>query len=228
MLAVDVGRLRPSMEAGDMEIHVANRGSTPRARRSLTALVLSVAVAVVLAGCGAAGGVREAMGQAMESAGLKQAVPKEHVVPLRLYAADNLNAGSGTRPLALVVRVYQLKGLQRFEQAPFDAFLDEDAERAALGNDLVAANEVLLTPGQRYELQERMAADASHIGIVALFRAPASSRWRFAFDSRKAVAEGITVGLHACALTTTSAALQTQLASEAHALSSVNCAGKRR
>lgn len=211
-----------------MRIHVADRVRFLRIRVPRIPLVLAVVLALGGAGCASSGGIGGTVDKAMQSVGLKQAVPKEHTVPLRLYAADNLNAGAGTRPLALVVRVYQLRGLQRFEQAPFDAFLDEDAERAALGSDLVVANEVLLTPGQRHEFQERVAADASHLGVVALFRSPASSRWRFAFDSRKAAAEGITVGLHACALTTTSAALETRLASEAHALSAVNCAGKRR
>lgn len=204
-------------------------GRMARSSRAVCALALVAALAA--GGCASTGGVGEAVGKALGSMGLGSAelkAPKEHVVPLRLYAADNLNAGSSSRPLALVVRVYQLRSLQRFEQAPFDAFLDEKSEQAALGPDLVAANEVLLTPGQRHELREPMAADATHLGVVALFRSPAASRWRFSFDSRVAAADGITMGLHACALTTTSAALQTRLATEPHVLSSVNCNAKRR
>lgn len=203
----------------------------PPMRHRAPYLAATALLALLAGGCASSGGVGKVVGKAMESVGLKAStpeVPQAHTVPLRLYAADNLNSGSGTRPLALVVRVYQLRSLQRFEQAPFDAFLDENAERAALGNDLVAANEVLLTPGQRHEVQEKVSADAGHLGVVALFRSPAGSRWRYVFDSRKAVKDGITVGLHACAMTTTSTALETQLASEPHALSSVNCASRRR
>ncbi|MFC3552420.1 type VI secretion system lipoprotein TssJ [Lysobacter cavernae] len=207
------------------------RACPPPARRGL-ALALLASLVLAGSGCASSGGVGKAVGKALETVGLKApappAPPQEHSVPLRLYAADNLNAGGEKRPLALVVRVYQLRAIQRFEQAPFDAFLDEKAEAAALGTDLVSASEILLTPGQRHEVIEKVAAEASHLGIVALFRAPTTSRWRFAFDSRKAVKDGITVGLHACAMTTTSTALETPLASESHSLSSVNCApGKR-
>lgn len=214
-----------------MDSQAGRRVPLSRARPSRVVPFAALLCAATLAGCASSGGVGGVVGKAMESVGLKApspSIPKEHTVPLRLYAAANLNAGSGTRPLALVVRVYQLRNTQRFEQAAFAAFLDEKSEQAALGSDLVTANEVLLTPGQRHEVQETVAADARYIGVVALFRAPAASRWRFSFDSRKATVDGITVGLHACAMTTTSPALETQLASEPHALSSTNCAVGRR
>lgn len=213
-----------------MDRQPARRARWAPYRPSGLAWALVTGLALAATGCASSGGLGKAMGKALETVGLKAPAPeqpREHTVPLRLYAAENLNAGHERRPLALVVRVYQLRNLQRFEQAPFDAFLDENAERAALGSDLVSASEILLTPGQRHEVQEKVAADGSHLGVVALFRSPAASRWRFAFDSRKAAKDGITIGLHACAMTTTSAALETQLASEPHALSSVNCAGKR-
>lgn len=194
-------------------------------------LVMLPLLGVLSTGCATSAGIGTVVEKAMASTGLRAPradAPQEHVVPMRLYSAENLNSGAGTRSLALVVRVYQLRSLQRFEQAPLDAFLDEAAERAALGEELVSATEVLLTPGQRHEFEERVAAGANHLGVVALFRAPAGNRWRFAFDSRKAVRDGITIGLHACAMTTTSTALLTSLASEPHSLSSVNCAAKRR
>lgn len=198
----------------------------PRQRRRLAAVLLSGLV-LAAGGCASTGGV---VGKTLELVGLKapaDPAPKEKVVPLRLYAGDNLNAGKDKRGLALVVRVYQLRSPQRFEQASFDAFLDEAHEQAALGDDLLGATEILLMPGQRHEVLERVAAEGSYLGVVALFRSPAATRWRFAFDAGAASKEGITLGLHACAMTTTSAALVTTLASEPHSLSSVNCAGKR-
>lgn len=196
-------------------------------RGSRRAAFVLAGLTLLAGGCASQGGVGGMVGKTLEAVGLKAQGNREQMVPLRLYAGDNLNAGKDKRGLALVVRVYQLRAAQRFEQAPFDSFLDEASERAALGDDLIKATEILLLPGQRHELVERVAADGSQIGMVALFRAPASNRWRFAFDTRKAAKEGITLGLHACAMTTTSAALVTTLASEPHSLSSVNCATKR-
>ncbi|QQQ00755.1 type VI secretion system lipoprotein TssJ [Lysobacter enzymogenes] len=191
-------------------------------------LVFALGFALAAGGCSAPGGVKQAMGKSMEAFGLKKpAAPDpnvEYSVPLRLYAGENLNAGAEKKSLALVVRIYQLKDIQRFEQAPFEAFLDEKREKEALGGDLIEVNEILMTPGQRHEVQQKMPGAASHLGVVALFRSPATSRWRFSFEGRKAVKDGITIGLHACAMTATdTAALTTVLSSPANSLSSTNC-----
>lgn len=63
--------------------------------------------------------------------------------------------------------------------------------------------EVLLVPGQRYEVLEKVSGEAYFIGVVALFRAPAARRWRATFAAADAERGGITVGLHACALSVT-------------------------
>lgn len=182
--------------------------------RQIAYAVLCSVLVLPLAGCG----------KAMELAGLKTPQPKERVVPLELLAAQNLNAGNGTKGLALVVKVYQLKSTTAFDQAPYSAFLDENSEKAALGSDLVKTTEILVMPGQDHELVERVAPDAGQIGIVALFRTPAAVRWRFTFDTKKAAKSGIRLGLHACAMTTTSGdALTTKLATEVHSLSGATC-----
>lgn len=204
----------------------------PAGFRTLAPALLAAA-ALLGAGCSAPDGVKEAMGKSMEAFGLKKPsapdINTEYSVPLRLYAGDNLNAGTEKKALALVVRIYQLKDTQRFEQAPFEAFLDEAREKEALGSDLIEVNEILMTPGQRHEVQQKLPGSASHLGVVALFRSPAASRWRFSFDSRKAIKDGITIGLHACAMTATDTpALTTTLSSAANSLSSVNCTKPRR
>ena len=39
-----------------------------------------------------------------------------------------------------------------------------------------------------------------YIGVVALFRAPAPQRWKYAFSAEAAQKTGITLGAHACSL----------------------------
>ena len=171
----------------------------------------------------------KAVNRTLESVGLREIDHDERAgirtVPLRLYAGDNLNAGSGGRGLATVVKVYHLRGTQRFEQAPFDALMDEAAGQAALGNELVEAREIVLTPGMREQLDERLSPGTTHVAVVALFRSPAANRWRFAFDARQRgiEREGITVGLHACALTSGSQALASDVPGDPSSLVGVRC-----
>jgi type VI secretion system protein VasD len=162
----------------------------------------------------------------MQAVGLaRKAVPKptEQQLPLRIFTASNLNAGPGSKALALVVKVYHLRSLDRFQQTPFDAFLDKDKTRAALGDDLIDGREMLLLPDQHYVSTEHMPLDTRYLGFVALFRAPAAQRWRFAYDVKRSTAGGITLGVHACAMSSTDGALVTELPDDPGSLASVHC-----
>lgn len=187
-------------------------------------LLLVTAACLAISGCASQGaGVKQAFGKTLQAVGLKQGEAQSGELPIRLYAGDNLNTADDGRAAALVVRVYQLRNAKRFNEAAFDVFLDERREHDVLGDDLVSVTEFLLTPGKRHEVLEALADDGNHIGVVALFRAPAPTRWRFTFDTGQTSAEGITVGLHGCAMTTASAGLITKLSTPAHSLSSSRC-----
>lgn len=196
-----------------------------RARAGTRSLMLLATLACAgLAGCGAGNNVRIAFDTTLQKVGLRQPEPEARQVHVRLHAGENLNAGTGTRPLSLVVRVYQLRDRTRFEQAPFEVFVDEQREIDVLGGDVLAVTEFLLAPGQRHEVLEQLPAQGRHLGVVALFRQPAAVRWRLTFDPAAGAKDGITIGLHACAMTTSSlGALQTALAGEAHSLSGSRC-----
>jgi len=189
---------------------------------------MAMLLAIGLAGCASNGGIGKAVNRTLESIGIKDGdgKPEERAIPLRLYAGDNLNAGNGDRALAAVVKDYHLRDANRFERAPFDAFLDETREREVLADDLISVSEIVLTPGAQHEIDERLGPDANVIGVVALFRAPAANRWRLAFDSRhkRVEKDGITIGVHACALSTSSASLVSRVAGNASSLASAKCA----
>ena len=169
-------------------------------------LPLLLLVALPLAGC-AGGAIGTLANAALQMAGvakppaeLPDAQKPPRNVSIRLHAAQRLNTDAEGRPLALVARIYKLRQSAAFEQAPYDSFLDAQKEKTALGADLMEVREVLLVPGQRYEVQEKVSKEAYFIGVVALFRAPAAQRWRATFAAADAERAGITVGLHACAL----------------------------
>ncbi|MFC5547628.1 type VI secretion system lipoprotein TssJ [Massilia aerilata] len=148
----------------------------------------------------------------LEAAGLRKPPPLPEAqlgprsVALRLHAAKRLNVDAHGQPLALLVRVYKLRQRTAFEQAPYAAFLSPQTEREALGADLLEVRELTLMPGQQLELNEKLAREAGWLGVVALFHAPPAQGWRLAFAAPEAEKTGVTIGLHACAMSSASSA----------------------
>ncbi len=186
-------------------------------RAVLPAIVLAAFAS--LAGCASpegGGGGSKAGGGLLDSAlgvvGLQRAQDKPREMPLelpvkaapkltlRIHAGQVLNTDASGRSLALITKIYKLKEREAFLQAPYDAFTDRATEKAALGDDLIEVKEVLLKPGGRHEAVQALSTDTRYIAVVALLRAPAEQRWRFLFDARASISDGITVGAHACAL----------------------------
>jgi type VI secretion system protein VasD len=180
-------------------------------KRGIVTMAWGLAIALHLGGC--AGGGNGTGGGALAALGLRKPAPVPEAllgprnVALHLHAAPRLNVDARGRPLALLVRVYKLRQRSAFEQAPYAAFLSAQTERDALGADLVEVKEITLVPGQRLDLKEQVTRDAAWLGVVALFHAPAERRWRVAFAAADAEQGGVTLGLHACALSVGSGAL---------------------
>ncbi len=179
-------------------------------RGSLASLLLAVCTGL----CGCASTNREGgiLDKAMQLVGLSNppqnmgpdmpalAAQKSAQVTLRIHAGDILNTDSKGQSLSLVARIYKLRAHAAFVQAPYDAFKEEGRGSSTLGNDVVEMREIVLTPGQKYEMVETMAPEATHIAVVGLLRAPDPRRWKFVFDARDAARTGITIGAHGCAL----------------------------
>lgn len=126
--------------------------------------------------------------------------PQPRKVTLRIHAGEKLNVNNELRSLSVVLRIYKLRRLESFSSAPYSAFGQPAAETATFGGDVVETREVVLTPGQRHEVIETLPPEAGYLGVVALFRSPAESRWRFAFETRAAARTGVTLGVHGCAM----------------------------
>jgi type VI secretion system protein VasD len=148
---------------------------------------------------------------------------ESYSVPLRLHAGANLNQDKYEQPLAQVIKIYHLRSTERFEQTPFNSFLNTKEEEIALGTDLLDSRELLLVPGQHYETQENVSSEAQYIGVVAFFRQPAHQRWRFVYSTKDSELTGITLGIHACAMTSTQGALVSKITGNPESLVSVNC-----
>ena len=125
--------------------------------------------------------------------------PPRNVV-VHLHAAPRLNVDARGQSLALLVKIYKLRQRGAFDQAPYAVFLSPQRERDALGADLAEVREVTLVPGQHLDVSDRLARDTPWLGIVALFHAPVGNAWRTVIPAADAEGAGVTIGLHACAL----------------------------
>jgi type VI secretion system protein VasD len=184
----------------------------PRRLTHATALCAILA----LTGCETASKLGEGLGnmgdKALETIGFKKPeVPQAPELPesakparsmkLRLAASDSLNVDAAGRSLSLVVRIYKLRGTTAFLNAPYETFGNGAKEKEALADELIESREIVLLPGQQHQISERWAREATHVGVVALFRAPAPQRWRYAFELETfRLDQGFVLGAHACTL----------------------------
>ncbi|MEN4922153.1 type VI secretion system lipoprotein TssJ [Achromobacter spanius] len=169
----------------------------------LFAVTLSLLASAAVTGCAAVsaiGAVAGLTGNAMEMAGLKKPENAPVEVKLAIHAGENLNAGGG-QAMAVVTKIYYLKNPEQFQRAPLTQLIDTAGEKAALGESLLGARELTLTPGQRYETVEKVPKQADYIAVAGLFYAPAPMRWKYVFKVEDAEDSGIVLGAHACALT---------------------------
>lgn len=158
-----------------------------------------VTALLLLAGC-AGNGALEAIGLARPRTELADAQKPPRTIAIRMHASKTLNTDAAGRPLALVAKIYKLRQRSAFEQAPYAAFLDPRREHEVFGADLIEVKEVVLVPGQRYEVLEKVTREAGYVGVVALFNSPAPGRWRIAFSAPAAEQSGLVIGAHGCAL----------------------------
>jgi type VI secretion system protein VasD len=186
--------------------------------------------ALILAACG--GAVQTASGKAAEIAlsaiGVKapesvNGKSRPTIVPVRITAATDMNADESGQGLSMVVRLYHLKSNNSFLMAPYSAFGHPDKEKQAIGDDLIEAREMVVSPGQTIESKERLTDDAAYLGLAALFRTPSAQRWRFAFAASDAQRSGVVIGLHACAMTAIGTAPTGKRAGETASLSPARC-----
>ncbi len=137
-------------------------------------------VATLIAGCG--------VGQAMKDSTVEAAkwafTTQVKTMNLDLVSRSSLNASGDGQSLSTVVRVYQLKTRQAFEQLSYEQLQTDDLE--SLKPDLLASRNVVLRPNASVSLAEPMHADAEYVGVVALFRSPDKAAvWRLAVPKKQ-------------------------------------------
>ena len=160
-----------------------------------------------------------AVGMVLEAAGVtkkESGDPSKSIkdLSIRIFAGDQLNLTSSGKPLSLVVKIYVLRSPERLKSLTYPQINSTEGEKEALGEELISVREIILLPGKSYDAVLKVPGDATTIGVVGMFRAPYSSRWKLAFDSKQSFETGITIGAHACALSASKGVLVTEISPE--------------
>lgn len=191
--------------------------------------MLLLASCLLLTGCSAAVKVAADVlaEKALGAIGIKVENPNAprpvKTVQLRLETAQDMNAGDDGQGLSTVFRVYKLKDQNAFMATPYSAFGNPEREKSAFGQDLLEVREMILSPGEILDLKEKVPPDSGYLGTVALYRQPSPQRWRFVFAAADSEKTGITLGLHACAMTATTTPPVGMTLNESALLSSARC-----
>ena len=102
--------------------------------------------------------------------------PKPTVLQISLAVDLNTNPDARGRASPVVARLLELKSLAAFQSTDFFSLFDH--ERDALGNDLVAKEELLLKPGDSQQFTRELQPDTRFVAVLAAYRDIERSRWR--------------------------------------------------
>ena len=98
------------------------------------------------------------------------------MVELSFSASSDVNPDPSDRASPIIVRYYQLAGTSAFEKA--DYFQIHDKEGALLGPDLIAREEVPLTPGASQTASFEAKPTTKFLGVIASYRDIDNAVWR--------------------------------------------------
>ena len=105
---------------------------------------------------------------------------KTTALEFAIEADQEINVNANGDPSPIVIRVYELKAKNTFEQASFFELLDGDT--AKLGADLVAKREFEVKPGEKSSFTRESPAEAKHVAVIAGFRQIEAAQWRSIVD----------------------------------------------
>lgn len=95
---------------------------------------------------------------------------------LTLQAQKAINQDRYQHSLPVVLRVYQLKDKSRFSQSDFFTLWKDD--HRALGPDLLAVDELTVSPGMHVSTQLSREDNAQYLAVMGLFQRPHPVYWR--------------------------------------------------
>lgn len=93
-----------------------------------------------------------------------------------LIAADDLNPSASNRPSPLPLRIFELKAVTAFNKADFLPLYQSELQ--ALGDELLAREELVLSPGETRAMQKVLHPETRFIGVFGAYRSFERAVWR--------------------------------------------------
>ena len=133
-------------------------------------IFFSLLLCAVITGCGATKGVVDkAFGDDP---------PK---VVIRIKTDSDVNPDRTGRASPIVLRIYELKSDDIFNNADFFALYEEDA--TIRGDDMNAREEMEIPPDELIEIEKELDMEVRHIGVMAAYRELDNAVWRGSIDT---------------------------------------------
>ena len=102
--------------------------------------------------------------------------PEDVVIKGTLQATETVNPDAQGRPSPIVVKVFQLKARDKFELADFFALFD--SAEATLGADVLAVEDVMMTPGEVRPYEGAFDPTTRYVGVIGAYRDINQAQWR--------------------------------------------------
>jgi type VI secretion system protein VasD len=102
--------------------------------------------------------------------------PPPTLINVEIVASAQVNPDGSGRPSPIVVRLYELKGLTRFNATDFYSLYSDD--EAQIGGDLGKREQFILRPGSQKNYSHETPADTQYLGVIAAYRNIDRAVWR--------------------------------------------------
>jgi type VI secretion system protein VasD len=145
-----------------------------------TQLAAAACAILTFAGCG--------VGQAVKSGTVDAAkwafTTQVKTMNLDFVSRSSSNTSGTGQSLSTVVRIYQLKTPQAFDQLDYAQLQTNDMD--ALKADLLGSTDLVLRPNANASISEPMSDDAEYVGIVAFFRDDGKdAKWKLVLPKKQ-------------------------------------------
>lgn len=100
----------------------------------------------------------------------------ETKIQVNISVGNLVNPDVNGRPSPIVVRLYELKNIGKFEEADFFKLFEN--HEASLGSDLLASEKFHFKPGDAKAVSHAISPDTKYIAVTAAFRNFNQAVWR--------------------------------------------------
>lgn len=97
-------------------------------------------------------------------------------VLIGIHSSDDINPDDHGEALPVVLQVYQLRESDPFHRADFGELWRNGSE--TLADSLLTKREFVVDPASEDRVAVRRDSDATHLGVVAVFRDAEDAQWR--------------------------------------------------